>query len=74
MEERKEFLGELLYNPKASPERIQVVPRFHTCLKALWPLFEQEEALVVLVRTKSVYFLLYGFADASGYSFRSTFI
>ena len=73
-EEADEMLGDLVYNPKSSPEKIQVVPRFHTCLKALWRLFEQEEAHLVLVRTKIVYLLLYGFADASGTGFGSTFL
>ena len=43
-------------------------------LKALWRLFEQEDAPLALVRTKIVYLLLYGFADASGTGFGSTFL
>ena len=34
-EEAGEMLGDMVYNPKASPEKIHVIPRFHTCLNAL---------------------------------------
>lgn len=38
-EEVDKMLGDLVYEPKCHPEEIKVVPRFHTCLKALWCLF-----------------------------------
>ena len=72
-EEADEILGQLVYGPKPSPRMIKNFPRFHTCLKALWNLFEQEEAHVVLVMKNVVCLLLYGFAHASGPSFDSTF-
>ena len=54
-EEADEKLGDLVYNLQCHPEEIEVVPRFHTCLKALWYFFEQEETPVVLMRTMVVY-------------------
>ena len=57
-EEADEMLGHLMYDPKCHPEEIKVVPISHTCLKARWYFFEQEEAPLVLVRTMVVYLIL----------------
>ena len=42
-EEADEMIGELVYNPKLISKMIKVVPRFHTCLKALCNLFKQKK-------------------------------
>lgn len=68
------MLGDLVYNPKASPEMIEVVPIFHTCIKAHWTLFEHEKAHVALVRTNVVHLLLCGLANISGTCFGSIFL
>ena len=71
-EEGDEILGDLVYDPKNTPFTVKPVPRFNSCLRALWQLFEHEEPPVVLVRSMAVFLLLYGFDDASGTGFGST--
>lgn len=73
-EEAAEMFGKVVYNLKLIPKMIRDVPRFQTCKNTRWNLFKQEEAPMVLARTKGVYLLMYGFADASGSCFGSTFL
>jgi len=60
-----EALLSFKYDPKNRPKKIQVVPRFFSCLRALTSFFESENPPVVTDRTSEVQLLIYGFVDAS---------
>ena len=53
------------YDPKIHPSKLKVVPRFHTCLKALTIFFNSKSPPLVTERSSEVHLLVYGFADAS---------
>jgi len=54
------------------PERVKVVPRLRDDLNALQVLFAEEVPQQRLVRGKALTFVLYGFGDASGGGFGSS--
>ena len=60
-----EALLNFKYDPNNRPKKIQVVPRFYSCLKALTSFFESESPPIVTDRTSQVQLLIYGFVDAS---------
>ena len=72
-EERDRLLQELPSTPVDPPQYVTPVQRFYTCLEALNRFFEPDSPPVVHMRSKSVYMIRYGFADASGSGFGSTF-
>ena len=73
-EEADYLISDIVYDPHDFPLLIKPVSRFHTCLNALSTLFEPTCAPMVTMQSKRVYLLLYGFADASGSGFGSTFL
>ena len=60
------LISNIIYDPHDCMLMIKPVPRFHACLEALSILSEPMKVPVFTIRSKRVYFLLYGCAGASG--------
>ena len=58
--------------PPTFPTMVKVAPRFISDLKAMWLLFQLDAPPLRLVRGKSVHEAIYGFGDASGKGFGSS--
>ena len=72
-EERDRMIQELSSIPTEPPKFVKPVTRFYTCLEALNEFFKPDSPPVVHMRSKNIFMIKYGFADASGSGFGSTF-
>ena len=58
--------------PDTLPERVKIAPRLASDIQALWKLFQLEEPPLRLIRGRAIHEAVYGFGDASGSGFGST--
>ena len=60
------------HTPDLPPQEVAVVTRLMFDVEALWRFFNREEPPLRLVRGRAIHEVLYGFGDASGSGFGST--
>ena len=72
-EERDQMIHELPSTPTEPPKFGEPVTHFYTRLEALNDFFKPDAPPVVHMRSKKKFMIKYGFADASGSGFGSTF-
>lgn len=72
-EEKQRLLNVLPNSDLPPPKLVLPVDRFYTCLEALDLFFEPQSPPLVKVRSEKIYMAVYGFMDASGGGFGSTF-
>jgi len=73
-EEADVLINDQINNNLTPPKMVEVVPRFHQCLKVLEKIFDSPEPPVVKVRSTKCLVVVYGFVDASGSGFGSTLL
>jgi hypothetical protein len=61
------------YMNAEAPLKVKPVPRFIDDLKGLFEIFSAEAPPIIVLRSLFVYMVVYGFGDASGKGFGSTF-
>ena len=66
--------AEFSYEQLELPEKVIPVERFRSDVEFLRDFFSQKEPKEVVVRSRKVFQLLYGFADASGTGFGSSMV
>jgi len=70
----KEEVGHRMQSERAdAPAKVTAVPRLHSDLEVLYDFFSKEKAPWRFVRGKEICVVHYGFGDASGSGFGSTF-
>lgn len=72
-EEKQRLLSSLPNSDIPPPKLILPVSRFYSCLEALDLFFEPETPPLVKMRSEKIFMAVYGFMDASGGGFGSTF-
>jgi hypothetical protein len=70
--ESEEEFDEWTHEPEA-PTWVFSVPRFRDDMRALQVFFESEKPPLVMLRSKKILVVIYGFGDASGKGFGSSF-